>query len=80
MTQDNPYTDLPSGATAFDGPKHTRALRDLKVGLMNIRPRDEVGYIALKSVEDDEVRLRSQMIQKGRLFDLISRAKTGLMA
>ena len=58
MTRDNPYVSIPPGASALDGPLRARALRDVRVRLADVRPHDEVGYVALRSVEEDEESLK----------------------
>ncbi|KAH7091385.1 hypothetical protein FB567DRAFT_273048 [Paraphoma chrysanthemicola] len=68
MTRDNPYINMPLGATTLDGPLRARALRDMKVRLTDVRPHEDVGYIALRSVEEDEGDL-SMGQSKERLYE-----------
>lgn len=66
LTRENQYTDVPPGGTANDGGEKSRRLRDLKVQIADVRPKDEVGYIALKSVASNAEflagRLRSERL------------------
>ncbi|KAF2028472.1 hypothetical protein EK21DRAFT_113809 [Setomelanomma holmii] len=68
MTRGNPYTDIPAGGTALGGTERSRLLKNLKVQVADVRPGDDVGYVALRSVdrrsEFDRGRLR-----KGRMYE-----------
>jgi hypothetical protein len=68
MTRGNPYTDVPGGGTALGGTERSTLLKKLKVQVADIRPGDEVGYVALRSVvrrsEFNQGRLR-----KGRMYE-----------
>ncbi|KAF4462258.1 hypothetical protein FALBO_10928 [Fusarium albosuccineum] len=54
LTRENPHVGLLPGGTGLDGPARARASRHLKVQLSDISPKDEVGYIALKTVASPE--------------------------
>jgi hypothetical protein len=54
LTRDNPYVNIPPGGSTLDGAMRARALRDLKVRLEDVRPHNEVGYFALRSVVENE--------------------------
>lgn len=69
MTRDNPYVNLPAVGSALDGAERARMLGDLRVHLADVRPRDEVGYIAFQPVPScghlEPERLRSHtQVQK----------------
>jgi hypothetical protein len=69
LTRDNPHVKIPRGATALDGPERTRALRDLKVQMTDIRPDSEIGYFALRSVGDETPRSHLAKKDEARLFE-----------
>lgn len=66
VTRDNPYIDLPSAATALEGSKRARALQDMRIQLMDVRPDDEIGYLAIKSIANGDVRTIGRVNKKRR--------------
>lgn len=50
MTRDNEYVRVPEGGSALDGIQRARYLARMKVQLANVRPEDEAGLIALRSL------------------------------
>ncbi|KAF4977948.1 hypothetical protein FZEAL_5596 [Fusarium zealandicum] len=51
LTRENPHVGLPPGGSGLDGPARARALGRFKVQLADIYPKEELGYIAFKSVK-----------------------------
>lgn len=51
MTRDNEYVRVPEGGSTLDGMQRARYLARMKVQLANVRPEDEAGLIALRSLE-----------------------------
>jgi hypothetical protein len=83
LTRENPYTPLAAGGTGLDGPDRARELRDMRVQLVDARPNDEMGYIAIRQLPDiahghsdegssesdvAEINVAWQLLPKGRLF------------
>ncbi|CAI6085173.1 unnamed protein product [Clonostachys chloroleuca] len=83
LTRENPYTPLAAGGTGLDGPDRARELIDMRVQLVDVRPKDEIGYIAIRQVRDiahgdsnegssesdvAEINVTWQPLPKGRLF------------
>jgi hypothetical protein len=66
LTLNNPYVWLHERATALDGPRRARALRDVGVQIADLRPRAEVRYVALKMVDGVDGGLR-----KGRVYESV---------
>jgi hypothetical protein len=52
----------------LDGTERMRLIKDLKVQLVDIRQGEDVGYIALKSLERGAVTSAGR-IQKNRLYN-----------
>ena len=50
MTRDNEYVRVPEGGSTLDGMQRARYLARMKVQLANVRPEDEAGRIALRSL------------------------------
>ena len=50
MTRDNEYVRVPEGGSTLDGMQRARYLARMKVQLANVRPEDEAGLIALRSL------------------------------
>ena len=53
MTRDNEFAGVPEGGTTLDGAQRTRLLARLKVQLGDVRPEEEVGWIALRGMRGD---------------------------
>ena len=64
VSRNNPYIPLPKGGSALDGVERAKLIGHVKVKLQDVNAGDEVGHIALSSVEKcDGVPLR-----KGRRY------------
>ncbi|KAM0296882.1 hypothetical protein ACHAPM_010068 [Fusarium culmorum] len=50
LTRDNPYVPLPTAGSGLDGPERSRALRDLRLQLADVRPNEDIGYIAVRAI------------------------------
>ncbi|KAH6887692.1 hypothetical protein B0T10DRAFT_574855 [Thelonectria olida] len=50
MTRDNPYVPLPPGGSGLDGPDRARLLQTMRIQLVDVRPEQDVGYIAVQTV------------------------------
>ncbi|KAH7087585.1 hypothetical protein FB567DRAFT_469954 [Paraphoma chrysanthemicola] len=68
MTRGNPYTNVPGGGTALGGTERSRLLKKLKVQIADVRPGDEVGYVALRSV-DRRSEFDRGRLKKGRKYE-----------
>jgi hypothetical protein len=68
LTRENPYVEIPGGGTMLDGTERMRLIKDLKVQLVDIRQGEDVGYIALKSLERGAATSAGR-IQKNRLYN-----------
>ncbi|KAB8606216.1 hypothetical protein FH972_025847 [Carpinus fangiana] len=53
MTYHNPYVHLPPGGGPLDGMERARLLRDIRIKIADVKGSDEVGHVALVSVEDE---------------------------
>jgi hypothetical protein len=77
MTRDNPHTSLQEVGSGLDGPERARMLRDMRVQLADVRPLDEVGYVAFRATPldkseyqaDEDVELESLAPQPGQQQD-----------
>ncbi|KAH8155617.1 uncharacterized protein LAJ45_00627 [Morchella importuna] len=63
LTRDNPYIPLPGGGCILEGAERTRLLAGLEVRVVDVRPNEEVGHIALSSLKDGV-----KPLVKGRLY------------
>ncbi|KAJ3522152.1 hypothetical protein NM208_g12981 [Fusarium decemcellulare] len=54
VTRNNIHIPLPAGGSNLDGPDRARMLGHIRVQLGDVRPEDEVGYIAVRSLPADE--------------------------
>lgn len=63
LTRDNPYIPLPGGGCILEGAERTRLLAGLEVRVVDVRPNEEVGHIALSSLKDGV-----KPLMKGRLY------------
>lgn len=68
MSRDNLHVVIPPGASTLDGPLRAKMLRDVEVRLTDVRPDEDVGYISLKSVEDDEGDGVGDKLVRGRMY------------
>jgi len=68
FTRDNPYVRVPEGGSGLDGSERSRLLRKMKVQIADAKPESDVGYVVLKSVED-EAEFASGQLRKGRLYE-----------
>ncbi|KAI4644369.1 hypothetical protein J4E93_006270 [Alternaria ventricosa] len=68
FTRDNPYVKVPEGGSGLDGSERSRLLRKMKVQIADANPESDVGYVVLKSVED-ETEFASGQLRKGRLYE-----------
>ncbi|ENH71510.1 hypothetical protein FOC1_g10007746 [Fusarium oxysporum f. sp. cubense race 1] len=50
LTRDNPYVPLPAGGSHLDGPERARCLKNMRLELVDVRPEDETGYLAVRAV------------------------------
>ncbi|KAJ8106309.1 hypothetical protein OPT61_g9621 [Boeremia exigua] len=54
LARENPYTNTPHGGSALDGAKRSRLLGGMRVQIADVSPESEVGYVALKSLDEDD--------------------------
>lgn len=47
LTRENPFVPVPKGGSAIGGPERARILRRMRVKMADVRPDDQVGYVAL---------------------------------
>lgn len=50
MTRENPYVPLPPGGSFLDGAERARQLRNVRLQLTDVRPEQEMGYLAVRAV------------------------------
>ncbi|CVL03946.1 uncharacterized protein FMAN_14915 [Fusarium mangiferae] len=50
LTRDNPFVPLPAGGSHLDGPERARCLKNMRLELVDVRPEDETGYLAVRAV------------------------------
>ncbi|KAM0493675.1 hypothetical protein ACHAP8_009120 [Fusarium lateritium] len=50
LTRDNPYVPLPTSGSGLGGPERARVLRDLRLQLADVRPDEDIGYLAVRAV------------------------------
>ncbi|KAF5971553.1 hypothetical protein FCOIX_9828 [Fusarium coicis] len=50
LTRDNPFVPLPAGGSHLDGPERARCLKNVRLELVDVRPEDETGYLAVRAV------------------------------
>ncbi|KAJ4383136.1 hypothetical protein N0V85_008478, partial [Neurospora sp. IMI 360204] len=65
LTRENPFVPVPKGGSAIGGAERARVLRRLRVKMADIRPDDQVGYVALvgtKGVLDQGVNANGEVI------------------
>lgn len=61
MTHDNKFIPVPKGGSGVTGIERTLKLADLKLRLQDVRPDQDIGQIALASVQGER-------LQKGRKY------------
>ncbi|KAK3503895.1 hypothetical protein B0T13DRAFT_143880 [Neurospora crassa] len=47
LTRENPYIPVPKGGSAIGGPERARILRRMRVKMADVRPDEQIGYVAL---------------------------------
>lgn len=47
LTRENPFVPVPEGGSAIGGADRARVLRRMRVKMADVRPGDEIGYVAL---------------------------------
>lgn len=67
LTRENPFVSIPHGGSARRGIERARMLRSMKVQVADVRPDDEVGYVALKSVVND-AEFEEGRLDQGRMY------------
>src|SRR5690242_466680 len=67
LARENPYTNTPDGGTGLDGDKRSRLLKDMRVKIADVSPDNEIGYVVLKSMEDDDD-VQTGQLRKNRLY------------
>ncbi|KAL6923000.1 hypothetical protein FSST1_000274 [Fusarium sambucinum] len=55
FTRDNPYVPLPTSGSGLGGPERARVLRDLRLQLADVRPDEDIGYLAVRAVPTETV-------------------------
>ena len=50
MTRENPRIPLPEVGSGLDGPERAKMLREMRDQLADVRPLDEVGYVAFRAL------------------------------
>ncbi|KAH7129016.1 hypothetical protein EDB81DRAFT_764164 [Dactylonectria macrodidyma] len=50
ITRDSPYMPLLSGGSGLSGPERAKMLRHIRVQLTDVRPDDDIGYVAVIAV------------------------------
>lgn len=68
MTRDNPYIPLLDCGSAMPGPQRAKWLKDMRVQLADVRPNDDVGYVAFRNVPsylESKAELDDNKQQKG---------------
>jgi hypothetical protein len=58
FTRDNPYIDVPEGGSSLCGSDRARLLKDLRVQLGDVETDKEAGYVALRTVLNEEDRVK----------------------
>ncbi|KAH6622174.1 hypothetical protein C7974DRAFT_397794 [Boeremia exigua] len=66
LARENPYTKTPDGGTMLDGAQRSRMLKNMKVQIADVSPENQVGYVVLKSVDDDD--FLTGRLKKGKLY------------
>lgn len=78
MTRENPHVPLPSGGSGLNGPDRAKILREVWVELADVRPGEDVGYVAFRAIpmpgttgyqtKGNEIRLAGQLFARKRLY------------
>jgi len=61
LTRDSPYVEVPEGGGFMDSTDLARCLKDLKVQIRDVRPDDEVGYLAFSTcthLDNEDARVK----------------------
>ncbi|KAF4966122.1 hypothetical protein FSARC_6173 [Fusarium sarcochroum] len=72
MTRDNLYVPLPPGGSNLDGPERARMLQHLRLQLADVRPKDEVGHLAVRAVPCGVVQKTSRERVTGQAGESVS--------
>lgn len=64
--RDNRYADLPVGCSLEDGTDMARRLRDVKVGMGDVRPEADVGHVAIAVPSEEQP---VECLRRGRDYD-----------
>lgn len=67
LARENPYTNTPDGGTVLGGAERSRLLREMKVQIADASPENQVGYVVLKSVGNDED-FKTGRLRKDKLY------------
>jgi hypothetical protein len=68
LTRGSPYVDIPYGGTTLDGIERAKLLQVLRVQLADVKEDAPIGYIALKSLRENDDGKASR-VRKGRKYD-----------
>lgn len=66
MLKDSPYVSRPTTSSTLNSSDRARVLKDLKVQYGDVAPEDEIGHIAIGSVQDGR---SIERVRKKRLYD-----------
>ncbi|CAG9997291.1 unnamed protein product [Clonostachys byssicola] len=50
LTRENPYTPIAAGGTGLNGPDRARKLKEVRIQLLDVRPDDRFGHIAVREL------------------------------
>ena len=64
MTRDNIYTSVPDGGNTLSGIERARRFANMRVQLIDVRPEQSVGHIALSSVTTEKASAESRLDKK----------------
>ncbi|KAK4941704.1 hypothetical protein LTR10_018443 [Elasticomyces elasticus] len=68
MVKDNPYTPLPKGGSAMEGPIFARKVMHMPVRFADVKANEAVGHIALVSMDVEDPNVPVEPLKKGRLY------------
>jgi hypothetical protein len=68
MVKENPYTPLPHGGSAMDGPEFARKVMHMPVRFGDVRANEAVGHIALVSMDVEDPKVPVAPLKRGRLY------------
>ncbi len=69
LTRDNPYVRVPAGGSTLDGYERAKLLKDLKIQIGDIRVSNNVGRVAVMSINSQEHINGRSNLDKGRFYD-----------